>query len=62
MALAVSVTVGCVLIYFNHKKLSTLTKNTIEQTRRVLGLRCRQMDFGHEKVHCEHWMGGFVLC
>jgi hypothetical protein len=62
VVLAVSVTVGGVLIYFKHKKLSSLTKNSIEKTRQVLGLQWRQMDFGHEKNDCEHWMGGFVLC
>lgn len=59
VVLAVS---GTVLIYFKHKKLSSLTKNSIEQTRQVLGLQRRQVDFGHEKNDCEHWMGGFVLC
>ena len=59
VVLAVSVTV---LIYFKHKKLSSLTKNSIEQTRQVLGLQWRQVDFGHEKNDCEHWMRGFVLC
>ena len=59
VVLAVTVTV---LIYFKHKKLSSLTKNSIEQTRQVLGLQWPQVDFGHEKNDCEHWMGGFVLC
>ena len=59
VVLAIIVTVW---IHFKHKKLSSLTKNSIEQTRQVLGLQWRQMDFGHEKNDCEHWMGGFVLC
>lgn len=56
--LAVTITV---LIYFKHKKLSSLTKNSIAQTRQVLGLQWHQVDFGHEKNDCEHWLGGFVL-
>jgi hypothetical protein len=59
VVLAITVTVW---IHFKHKKLSSLTKNSIEQTRQVLGLQRRQVDFGHEKNDCEHWMGGLVLC
>jgi hypothetical protein len=62
VVLAVSITVGGVLIYFKHKKLSSLTKNSIERTRQVFGLQWRQVDFGHEKNDCEYWVGGFVLC
>lgn len=58
VVLAVSITV---LIYFKHKKLPSLTKNSIKQTRQVLDLQRHQVDFGHEKNDCEHCMGGFVL-
>jgi hypothetical protein len=62
IALAVSVLMGCVALYMSRKQLFTVTKESIKQIRQVLGQTRPQLDYGHEKNHCEHWLGGFVLC
>jgi hypothetical protein len=62
IALAVSVLMGCVALYMSRKQLFTATKESIKQIRQVLGRTRPQLDYGHEKNHCEHWLGGFVLC
>lgn len=49
-------------LYMSRKQLFTMTKESIRQIRQVLGRTRPQLDYGHEKNHCEHWLGGFVLC
>ena len=62
IALAVSVSMGGVALYMSRKQLLTMTKESIKQIRQGLGRMRPQLDYGHEKNLCEHWLGGFVLC
>jgi len=62
IALVVSIPMGGVALYMSRKQLFTMTKESIKQIRQVLGRTRPQLDYGHEKNHCEHWLGGFVLC
>lgn len=62
IALVVSVLVGGVALCMSRKQLFTMTKESIKQIRQALGRTRPQLDYGHEKNHCEHWLGGFVLC
>jgi precorrin isomerase len=62
IALAVGVPMGCVALYMSRKQLFMVTKESIKQIRQVLGRTRPRLDYGHEKNHCEHWLGGLVLC
>jgi N-acetylglucosamine kinase-like BadF-type ATPase len=56
------VLLGGVALCTSRKQLFTVTKESIKQMRQVFGRTRPQLDYGHEKNHCEHWLGGFVLC
>lgn len=60
--LAVSATVGGIVVYLNHKKLDGLIKNSIEQMRAMRVVQWHRLDFRFGKPPCEHWTAGFVLC
>ena len=57
IALAVSILMGGVALYMSRKQLFTMTKESIRQVRQALGRTRPQLDYGHEKNHCEHWLG-----
>ena len=54
IALAVSVPMAGVAFYMSLKQLFTATKERIKQIRQMLGRTRPQLDYGHEKNHCEH--------
>jgi hypothetical protein len=58
--LAVSVFIGGVVFYMSRKQLFTVTKERIAQVKQLLGRTRPQLDYGHEKNHCEYCVGGFV--
>ena len=58
-SLVIALAVSVVALYMSRKQLFTMTKESIKQIRQVLGRTRPQLDYGHEKNHCEHWLGGF---